>query len=169
MINARTQICLIAALAENRVIGINNSLPWHLSADLKHFRKITMGKPIVMGRKTFDSIGRPLPGRTNVIVSRNKTYQPDDCIICPSLEVVLEKFKDQPALMVIGGESLYETCFPIAQRLYLTRIHHHFEGDRFFPALDLEQWKVESRQDYFADDENPYNYSFIVYDRILIA
>ena len=130
-----TQICLIAALAENRVIGINNSLPWHLSADLKRFRKITMGKPIVMGRKTFDSIGRPLPGRTNVIISRNHQYKQEGYMVCPSIEAALEKLKDQPVLMVIGGESLYEICFPIAQRFYLTRIHHHFEGDRFFQTL----------------------------------
>ena len=125
-----------------------------------------MGKPIVMGRKTYDSIGRPLPGRTNVIISRDNQYNPEGCIVYHSLEAVLEKFKNHPVLMVIGGESLYEICFPIAQRLYLTRIHHIFEGDRFFPDLDLGQWKVESRQDFFADPENPFNYSFIVYDRI---
>ena len=100
---ATTQICLIAALAENRVIGINNSLPWHLSADLKRFRKITMGKPIVMGRKTFDSIGRPLPGRTNVIISRNHQYKQEGCMVCSSLEAALEKLKDHPVFMVIGG------------------------------------------------------------------
>ena len=164
-ITSPIEISLIVAFADNRVIGINNSLPWHLSADLKRFRRLTMGKPILMGRKTFESIGRPLPGRINVIVTRNKNYQPEGCIVCHSLEVVLEKFKDHPALMIIGGESLYEIGFPIAHRLYLTRIHHHFEGDRFFPEFNLDQWKVESRQDYLVGADNPYNFSFIVYIR----
>lgn len=159
------QLSLIAAMSENRVIGIKNGLPWHLSADLKRFKKLTMGKPILMGRKTFDSIGRPLPGRTNIIVSRDKTYHPDGCVLYNSLEVALKELKCYQEVMVIGGAELYHCCFPLAKKLYLTLLHHKFDGDTFFPKIELDNWSVVEKIDFFADLKNQFNYSFLVYEK----
>lgn len=159
------QIALIVAMANNRVIGMNNKLPWYLPADLRRFREITMGNPILMGRKTFDSIGRPLPGRTNVVITHNKDLQLAGCIVFHSLEEALDQLKDHQTIMVIGGARLYKLCFPLAQRIYLTLVHHQFKGDTYFPEIDLDIWSEVERQDILADSKNQYDHSFLVYHR----
>lgn len=163
-------ISLIAAMAENRVIGQNNQLPWHLPADLKHFKRLTMGKPVVMGRRTFDSIGRPLPGRTNIIITADTGFRAQqDCIVVHSIKEAFEAAakvagsKDE--LMVIGGASLYKQTLPLADRIYLTLIHHDVEGNALFPHYDAQEWQEIERSDHEPDERNPFAYSFTVMQR----
>ncbi len=158
-------ISLIAAMASNRVIGINNTLPWHLPADFKHFKAVTMGKPILMGRKTYESIGRPLPGRKNIIITHNTSYSAQGCIVVNSIDEALAQTKDDAEVMVIGGASFYQQTLPIAQRIYLTIIHHEFEGDAHFVELDNRTWKEIDREDYEPDEKNSYPYSFLTLER----
>lgn len=160
-----TTISLIAAMAENRVIGINNTLPWHLPADFKHFKSVTMGKPILMGRKTYESIGRPLPGRTNVIITNNSDYCAEGCEVVNSIDEALSLTSDQPEVMVIGGASFYQQTLPIAHKIYLTIIHHNFEGDAHFVEFDQSQWREVERVDHEADEKNGYPYSFVTLER----
>ena len=165
------RLCLIAAVAENGVVGNNNSLPWHLPADLQYFKHKTLGKPIVMGRKTFESIGRPLPGRTNIVVSRNKSYAAAGVEVVDSLESSLTLASDialtdgQEDLMVIGGAAIYAAALPLAQCLYITEVHGEVEGDAYFPAVDWSQWREVSRQRHTAPEPDGYDYSFVVYQR----
>jgi len=165
------KIVLIAAFAQNRVVGINNTLPWHLPEDLKYFKRTTSGKAIIMGRKTYDSIGRPLPNRTNIVISRNSDFQADGVRVVASLEAAIELAKevnfinDVKEVMIIGGASIYEAALPIADRLYLTHVHAEIEGDAYFPEVNFKQWLEVSREDYQASDKNPYDYSFVVYDK----
>lgn len=164
--NARGSIvAIVAAMGENRVIGRRNRLPWHLPADLKHFKKITLGKPVVMGRRTFESIGRPLPGRTNIVVSRSAEYRPEGCRIAHDIREALAMGAGSDEIMIIGGATLYETCLPFTRRIYLTCIHRDFTGDARFPALDPDQWRQNQRTDFDPDERNPYPYSFIVLER----
>jgi len=158
-------LSIIAALANNRVIGIENRLPWHLSADLKYFKAITLGKPIIMGRKTYESIGKPLPGRRNIIVSRNSEYQAAGCEVVSSLNNALALVKDCKEVMLIGGAQLFAQALPQADRLYLTFIHHNFNGDSFFPEWDAHQWHETNRVDHHADSNNQYDYSFVTLER----
>lgn len=164
-------------MTENRVIGINNQLPWRLPADLAWFKKSTLNKPLVMGRKTWESLPfRPLPGRTNIIVSRDKNYRPinlkgneqKDVILVDSVEkaITVARDKGYQELMFIGGAMLYEQVLPRADRLYLTLIKGDFEGDARFPEIDFSQWRESYHQDNEADDKNQYNYSFTLYERI---
>lgn len=159
------RISLIAALGNNRVIGKDNAMPWHLPADLKYFKRITLGKPIIMGRKTFDSIGRPLPGRTSIIVTRDPDYQADGCVTVNSVDAALQAAKGAEEVMVIGGAELFKQILGRANRLYLTEIHADFAGDVYFPALDKAEWQEVERQDHPADTYNPYPYSFVVLDK----
>lgn len=156
------RLSIIAAMSENYVIGKDNQLPWRLSADLQHFKKITWGKPILMGRKTYESIGRPLPGRRNIIITRNPEFQVEGCEITHSLEQALSLVKDSEEVMVIGGAELFAQALPQAKRMYLTLIHHHFEGDCFFPRWDAKQWREVERVEFAADDGFVYGFSFIV-------
>jgi len=158
-------IALVVAAARNDVIGSDNRLPWRLPADLKHFKQITMGKPVVMGRKTFESIGRPLPGRANIIITQNRAYNAPGCLVVNSIDQALAAAAGGDEIMIIGGATLYAACLPSATRIYLTRIHHDFSGDARFPAPDAEQWRETERRDCAADDKNPYAYSFIVLER----
>ncbi len=160
------RISAICAMSENHVIGKNNRLPWHLPADLAHFKKITWGKPILMGRKTYESIGRPLPGRCNVVITSNKDYQAAGCVIVHSVEQALEATKDSDEIFIIGGALLYQRTLPLIQRLYVTLIHQHIEGDTFFPELKREEWQEVGRTDHDADSNGAFSYSFIVLDRI---
>ncbi|MEH6471323.1 MAG: dihydrofolate reductase [Halopseudomonas sp.] len=165
------QLALIVAQSQNRVIGRNNALPWHLPEDLKYFKAVTMGKAIIMGRKTYESIGRPLPGRTNLVVTRDKSYQAAGVTIVHSLEQAVEQAQAISEIngvdeaLVIGGAELYAQALPMTQRLYLTQVHHRVNGDAFFPELDEAQWRQKSRQDFDAIEPNPHSYSFIVFDR----
>ena len=149
---------------KNQVIGHNNDLPWRLSADLKHFKSITMGKTIIMGRKTFDSIGKPLPGRQNIVITQSTSWQQAGCEVAHNIEQAIAKSQSEE-IMLIGGASIYQQVLPQAQRFYLTLIHDQFEGDTFFPEIDWEQWQECSREDHLADDKNPHPFSFITYDR----
>jgi len=158
-------ISLIAAMASNRVIGINNTLPWHLPADFKHFKAVTMGKPILMGRKTYESIGRPLPGRTNIIITNNPSYVAEGCHVVNSIEQALTLTEDDAEVMVIGGASFYQQTLPIAQRIYLTIIHHDFEGDAHFVEVDESIWREIERVDCQPDEKNCYPYSFLTLEK----
>ena len=157
-------ISMIVAMAENRVIGKNNPLPWHLPADLKHFKSITMSKPIVMGRKTYESIGRPLPGRTNIILTRNLNFNVPECEVFSSPEKLLATYAAEE-IIIIGGANIYSLFLPQANRLYLTRVHTHVDGDTFFPPIDEKEWHEVSREDFAPDGKNNYSYSFVVLER----
>lgn len=158
------RISLIVAMGENQVIGADNRMPWHLPADLKRFRQITMGKPMLMGRKTYESIGRPLPGRKNIILTSNPDYEAPGCVVVHSLEQAFQA-ADAEELMVIGGSALYRECLPIAERLYLTQIHREFAGDTFFPEFDRAAWREVAREESEADPDSGLSYSFLVLER----
>jgi dihydrofolate reductase len=162
-------LSLIWAMADNRVIGIDNRLPWKLPADMQWFRKQTMGKPILMGRKTFDSFGaKPLPDRTNIVVTRDKEYQPEGAVVVHSIDEALKAAGDAEEVMVIGGASFYEQMLPHAERLYVTLVHAQFEGDAWFPEFDLSSWSEVERHDHEADEKNPCAFSFVVYEKDLV-
>ena len=161
------KISLIVAMASNRVIGLNNQMPWHLSADLKKFKQITMGSPILMGRKTYESIGRPLPGRTNIIISRNPDYRQDGCVVVNGIEAALKKGgENAEELFIIGGSDLYKAMLPIADTLYLTQINKAFDGDTFFSELAVQDWVEVDRVDITDDPDAAFSYSFLILDRI---
>ncbi|MBL1263077.1 dihydrofolate reductase [Methylomicrobium sp. RS1] len=161
------KISLIVAMASNRAIGLNNKMPWHLSADLKHFKKITMGSPILMGRKTFESIGRPLPGRTNIILTRNPAYAPEGCVVVHDLDTAIRTgCREHGEIFVIGGADLYEALLPRAETIYLTQIKKAFPGDTFFPELDMSEWSEVDREDVENDADAGFSYSFLRLDRI---
>ena len=146
------------------MIGKDNQIPWHLPADMRYFRKITMGKAIVMGRRTYDSIGRPLPGRQNIVVTRNNEFVASDCWVVHSVEEALEVALGQE-VMIIGGAQLYIQFLPQATRLYLTKIEADFSGDKCFPPISDKEWLEMSRQTYDPDEAYPYRYHFIVMER----
>lgn len=158
-------ISFILAMGKNRVIGLNNALPWRLPADLAYVKKTTMGHSILMGRKTYESIGRPLPGRTNVIFTRNSDYQAEGCDIVHSVEEAVNKYGGQE-IFVIGGAEIYRLFMPLVDRMYITEIEHEFAGDTFFPEVDLAQWREVSRQQGIRDEKNDYEYYFVLYERI---
>lgn len=159
-------ISLIWAMDENRVIGYKNALPWRLPAELQYFKKTTMGHPIAMGRKTFESIGRPLPGRENIIITRNPSFQREDCTVYYSLDSFIEYARKYAGeIFVIGGAEIFREIFPIADRLYITNIKHAFQGDTYFPKFPLEGWKLIRREPGIKDEKNPYNYEYLVYER----
>jgi len=154
-------IAIIVAMDKQGLIGKDNNLPWRLSADLQYFRQITMGKCLIMGRHTHESIGRALPGRKNIILTSNKYYQAVGCTVVSSLKEALAAV-DTLEVMIIGGASLYKVFLPYANRLYLTRVHAQLEGDTWFPQWDQSEWQQVKNEDHLADDKNNYNYSFEV-------
>lgn len=161
-------ISLIAAMGNNRVIGLNNDMPWHLPKDLAHFKKITTGHTIVMGRKTYESIGRPLPNRKNIILTRQASLRfPEEVMTVSSLETVLKWNEENPEeeIFIIGGGNLYKQALPYADRLYLTEINEDFDGDTFFPAFDKLEWDVVDETIGERDINNPYDFKFITYER----
>jgi dihydrofolate reductase len=165
------KLSLICAMAENRVIGRNNSLPWHLSEDLKYFKRVTMGSPIIMGRKTWESIGRPLPGRSNIVVTRNKDYQAEGAKMVESLPAAIS-LAESIALIdgseeafVIGGAELYRLALPEADCFHLTRVHAEVEGDTRLDDFDESRWQEVWRQDFERNETNPYNYSICKLER----
>ncbi len=191
-------ISLIVAVAENNVIGKNNQLPWHLPADMKHFRDTTMGHCVIMGRKNYDSIPlkyRPLEGRTNIIVTRQKNFKAEGCIVINSIEEALKEAERAPAcsegrrplrgvpsgkreiqqrplereaaeVFIIGGAEIFRYTLDIADKIYYTRIYNSFQGDVYFPELDLTKWKLISKKDVSADEKNKFPFSFCVYEKI---
>ena len=161
-------ISLIAAVAENNVIGKDNNLPWHLPTDMKYFRDTTMGHCVIMGRKNYDSIPlkyRPLDGRTNIVVTRKKDFVAEGCIVVHSIEEALNecKKKNESEVFVIGGADIYNQTMDIADKIHYTKIHHTFEGDAFFPVVDEHKWELISRKDISADEKNTFPFSFCVY------
>ncbi|MDX1755787.1 MAG: dihydrofolate reductase [Marinobacter sp.] len=167
---------LIVAMARNRVIGRNNALPWYLPGDLRYFKQATLGKPILMGRKTFESIGRPLPGRLNVVITRNADWQaPEGVRRAASLADALITAEAQAELeggdevMVIGGGQIYAEALPLVDRMYVTQVHAEVEGDAYFPEVNWDEWEEIGREDFSASDNNPYDYSFVVYQRLRAA
>jgi dihydrofolate reductase len=159
-------ISFLVAIDKNRVIGKDNALPWRLPADLKFFKDVTMGHTIIMGRKTYESIGRALPGRENVVLTRDEHYHAEGCTILHYISDVEEMEKNtDKELIVIGGAEIFKQTFPIADRLYITEIDEEFEGDTFFPEFNEEEWKVVSKKKGIKDEKNPYDYYFLVYDR----
>lgn len=161
------RVAMIAALASNRVIGRGNALPWHLSGDLKYFKRVTMGKPLVMGRKTHESIGRPLPGRTNIVLTGQGDYSPPGvhCVATPQQALELAAAEQAEEVMVIGGEAVYRALLPLADRLYLTEVHGEVEGDAWFPPIDSRQWVEISRQAVAPAEGDRFAYSFVVLER----
>ncbi len=161
------KISLIVAMASNRAIGLNNQMPWHLSADLKKFKQITMGSPILMGRKTHESIGKVLPGRTNIIISRNSSYKQDNCLVFDNFDKAIEiACKENEEIFVMGGASIYEAMLAKADMLYLTKINKKFKGDTFFPVIDENDWKEISREDISTDQTVNFSYSFLKLEKL---
>ncbi|HBI22071.1 MAG TPA: dihydrofolate reductase [Legionella sp.] len=158
-------ISLIAAVDENRGMGKNNQLLCHLPADLKYFKQHTLGKPIIMGRKTFDSIGRALPGRLNIVLSQQKQSIVGVTVV-DSLQEALHLAQPAPEIMVIGGANVFEQALPLTQRIYLTMIHHPFDADVFFPELDASIWRLGIQDHREHDEKNPYDMTFCQYERI---
>jgi dihydrofolate reductase len=160
------KISLIVAMSSNRAIGLEGQMPWHLSADLKRFKQITMGHPILMGRLTFESIGRALPGRTNIVVSRNPDYGPEGCLVVDSVEAAISQgCQLDDEVFVIGGSTLYEATLPIANTLYITQINQDFEGDTFFPDFDRNNWAEVEREDVI-DDKVSFDFSFLRLNKV---
>jgi dihydrofolate reductase len=166
------RLAVIVAAAENTVIGRNNALPWYLPEDLRYFKKVTLGKPIVMGRKTFESIGRALPGRTNIVITRNPDFQAEGVRVVASLDEALQLAENiavidgAQELVVIGGAEIYKAAIPQADRLYITEVHASVEGDACLPPIEWSDWQEVGRQRYPAQDPNPYDYSFVVYEHL---
>ncbi|MFD1777435.1 dihydrofolate reductase [Fredinandcohnia salidurans] len=160
-------ISLLVAMDKNQLIGKDNDLPWRLPADLAYFKRVTMGHPIIMGRKTYDSIGRPLPGRENIIVTRDTSYEAEGCKVIHSIEEIV-KMNEQTdqELFVIGGAEIFKEILPHSDRLYITEINEEFKGDTYFSAFDKVEWKVISEEKGIKNEKNPYDYTFLVYEKI---
>ncbi len=159
------RISLIAAMAQNRTIGINNTLPWRLPGELKYFKAVTMGHHILMGRKTYESIGKPLPGRTTVIITRNAGYTAEGCIIANSIDAAIHASASDNEIFFVGGAELYSQALAVADRLYLTEIQKDYEGDAHFPEFDYNQWHEVKREKHKVDEPDGLAYHFVVYDR----
>ena len=159
-------ISMIAAMDKNLLIGNGPDIPWQMPVDRRHFRDMTIGKPVVMGRKTFETLKRPLGKRQNIILTRNTSYEaPKGCIVAHSVEDAIKRSQKVEELMICGGAPIYEAFLPHAARLYLTQIHATFEGDVYFPAFDTAAWQEVKRIDGEPDDKNPYPYSFLFLER----
>jgi dihydrofolate reductase len=159
------RISVIAALARNRVIGVENRLPWRLPEDLAHFKALTLDHPILMGRKTFESLGRPLPGRTNIVITRNAAYRPDGCLVAASIPAAIALCEDADELFFIGGAELYAQAIPLADRLYLTEVDVEATGDAWFPAYDVSAFREVSRERHSSTKGDPLEFDFVVYAR----
>ena len=168
-------ISLIAAMDRNRVIGKRNALPWYLPADLRHFKKLTLGKPIIMGSKTFASIGKPLPDRINIVLTRDHAFTAQGCVIAHSIEEALAaarptkrsfgRAKGRGEVMIIGGASIFEQFLPLAHKMYLTMIDAAVDGDIYFPAWNRNEWQETSREEHEPDEKNKFSYAFLALER----
>jgi dihydrofolate reductase len=158
-------VSIIAALARNRAIGSGNGMPWRLPEDLKRFRRLTMGHAVIMGRKTFESIGSPLAGRNNIVITRSPAWSPSGCVVVHSLEASLAAVGESQDAFVIGGAQIYALALPLARRLYLTEIERDFEGDAFFPQFDRSRWREVSRQRHAGGGAEGFDYAFVEYER----
>jgi dihydrofolate reductase (EC 1.5.1.3) len=164
-------LAIVVAVAENGTIGRDNELPWYLPEDLKHFKRVTLGHPVVMGRNTYDSIGKPLPGRANIVVTRNPDWVREGVLVAHSLEEAIEIGRKEAegagvsTVMVIGGAEFYRQTLPCAHRLYLTEVHAEVLGDAYFPEFDRSEWQELKRENFPRDERNPFDYSFITLER----
>lgn len=163
-------LALIVAAAENGVIGRDNALPWHLPEDLKYFRRTTIGKPVIMGRRTFESIGKALPERLNIVVSRSPGVSAPDVLVVSTLDAALAAARtaatgDLDEALVIGGAQLYRAALPLARRIYLTEVHAAVEGDTFLPPVDWDKWREARRETHTADQRHAHDFSFVIYER----
>jgi dihydrofolate reductase len=159
------RIAIIAAVARNGVIGLRNRMPWHLPEDLKRFRRLTLGHAVIMGRRTFESIGKPLAGRNNIVVTRSPDWTGSGCRATRSIETALAAVQEQEAAFVIGGAEIYALALPLACRLYITEIERDFDGDAFFPEFDRSQWREVSREQRALGGAVSFSYDFVAYDR----
>ncbi len=161
------KISIIVAISDNNVIGKDNVLLWHLSGDMQFFKRTTTGHHILMGRKTFESLGkRLLPNRTSIVISRDNSYEvPEGGILANSIEDAISKIQNETEAFFIGGEQIYKSALAFADTLYITRVHHKFEGDAFFPEIDKSQWELVSQEPHSADEKNEYDYTFEEYRR----
>lgn len=163
----KLMINIVVAKASNNVIGAKNNLIWHLPNDLKHFKNLTTGHPIIMGRKTFESLGRPLPNRTNIVVTRDLNWNADGIVKVNSLANALEEArKINDEIDIIGGGNIYKQAMEFTDVLYVTEVHYEFDGDTYFPEIDLDEWEEVKREDFKKDEKHPYAYSFVTYNRI---
>ena len=158
-------LTMIAAAAKNDALGKDNDLIWHISEDLKRFKRLTSGHAIIMGRKTFESMPKALPNRTNIVLTNKKDYQPEGAIVVHTIEDALNLVKDDTQPFIIGGGEIYRLFMPYCDRIELTRVHHNFEADVFFPKIDLNQWKEIARENIDATKEQPYHYSYITFEK----
>ena len=158
-------VSLVVAMSDNGIIGVNNQLPWRLPNDLRRFKAITMGKPIIMGRKTFDSIGKPLPGRQNIVISRRSDLIIEGCLVVNSIDSALQSASKSDEVMIIGGADVYRQALPLAQRIYLTRVHADVQGDAGFPQLNMNEWRETSHEHHGADEQHAHAYSFLNLER----
>ena len=159
-------LSLIVAISDNQVIGQNGQLPWHLSADLKRFKQLTMGHHIIMGRKTYDSIGRQLPGRTSVVLTRQTDWAVEGVVTATDFKSALTLTGDDEEVFVIGGSQIYQLALPLVDRLYVTRVHATVDGDTYFSDIAADQWQLQETETHTADDKNDHDYSFMIYSRI---
>lgn len=160
-------ISLVVAMARNQVIGRDNALPWRLPADLRHFKTLTWGKPILMGRKTYESIGKPLPGRANLVLTRDRQWRAEGVAVVGSVDEALSRVQESPEVACIGGAEIFRLVLPAAGRIYLTRIQADIAGDTVFPPLDPSQWKEVDSRDFRADERNPCDMTFVTLDRVV--
>ncbi len=162
-------ISLIVAMSENRVIGKDGTLPWHLPGDLAHFKKTTMGRPVIMGRKTFESMKGPLPGRVNIVVTRNHTYRPEGAIAVHDLRDAIKRAEelasDGGELFILGGAEIYRQVLPLADRMYITHVHTTVEGDTYFPEFDASHWRITEESSHKADQRNAHDFTIGTYER----
>jgi len=160
-------ISFIVAASENNVIGKDNKLPWCLPTDMRYFKNITWGMPVIMGRKSFESLGKALKGRTNIVVTRNKNWKAEDTRVVQTIDhaITAAAETDAKEIFIIGGAEIFRSALPTADRIYLTRVHGNFDGDAFFPEMELGEWKLISNRDCEADNKNPYAISFQVWER----
>ena len=163
-------ISLVVAASENNAIGKNNQLIWHLPNDLKFFKNTTWGFPVIMGRKSFESVNKPLPGRTNIVITTNPDWKVETVIVVKNLKDAIQKAAETNSkqIFIIGGGEIYKQSMDIADSIYITRVHADLEGDTFFPEIDKSKWKLTSNQDFEADEKHAYSYSFQIWEKILI-
>jgi dihydrofolate reductase len=158
-------LSLVVAASSNNVIGRDGGLPWHLPDDLRHFKRLTTGKPVIMGRNTFESIGRPLPDRRNIVMTRDPGYVADGCEVVSSIGDAVDLVAGEPEAMIIGGGQVYRDFLPLADRIYLTRVQAEVEGDTFFPEIDETTWRMVSSEHHAADDRHQHEFDMIVFER----
>lgn len=160
------RLSIIVAMDEQGIIGVGGALPWHISADLKYVKRTTMGKPIIMGRKTHESIGKSLPGRDNIVLSHDPGYRSPGCTIFHDLDAALEYCRDKDEIFIMGGADLFQLTIYRVTRIYLTEVHARVQGDTYFPQFNRSEWRELSREDHDADENNEYAYSLVVLERL---